>query len=400
MTKHDAVVFHKLYGSKKPRVFYDKKDFLDYLLMIGLSAVVIGVSYGVGRVMSTVGFTLCAFMVVSFVKRHGIELRVPLLLRRPQDAFYLFAYKLQNLKPVYFVALGVLLLENVLIAATPTLPHHVEATRKVAWYLFYIHFVFITGFRTAMLVDHLAKRELVREVLMQTPWRRAIKENTNITWEIVHAYCTGVLTHIILIAPWYLVIKYCRFSVLFLPVVFLINIVVHQKWYRVFNQWFYRDHWLGHNSEFEFLFLHGTHHDAIPSGMIAVAENGLLEGFARYTLGSPIAVYDPIVSFLLYTFEITSDIESHQYIPGVFPRMPRKTLETFQHSTHHYGSLEPYSIASRTDQSTPPGHSKKGFEWIPNEIENSIQLDEQLTGFKWDNPIYRRTLALWDKYQQ
>src|SRR5205807_7834504 len=102
------------------------------------------------------------------------------------------------------------------------------------------------------------------------------------------------------------------------------SIFLHRNWYKVLNTWFYRDHWLGHNSEFEFIFLHGTHHDAIPSGMIAVAENGLLEGFTRYTLGSPIAVYDPIVSFLLFSFEITSDIESHQYIPGVFPRMPRK----------------------------------------------------------------------------
>jgi hypothetical protein len=234
---------------------------------------------------------------------------------------------------------------------------------------------------------------------MKTPWKRVIKKDTNITLEIVHAYSTGVLTHIILLVPWYLVIRYCRFSLVLFPVVCVVNIVVHLKWYRVFNEWFYRDHWLGHNSEFEFIFLHGTHHDAIPSGMIAVAENGLLEGFARYTLGSPIAVYNPVISFFLYMFEITSDIQSHQYIPGVFPRMSKKTLETFQHSTHHYGSLEPYSIGSKSEKSKQQGASRSGFEWIPDEIENSIRLDEELTGFKWDNAIYRRTLVLWDRYQ-
>jgi hypothetical protein len=36
----------------------------------------------------------------------------------------------------------------------------------------------------------------------------------------------------------------------------------------------------------------------------------------------------------------------------------------------------------------------------PDEITNSIRLDEELTGFKWDNPIQQRTLSLYDKYQK
>src|SRR5262249_28348925 len=136
-------------------------------------------------------------------------------------------------------------------------------------------------YRTVILIAHLAKRELVREVLMQTPWQRTIKAKTNMTLEILHAYGTGVLTHIVLLAPWYMVIKYSRFSVIFLPVVCLINVIVHLKWMQRYNGWFYRDHWLGHNSELEFVYLHGTHHDAIPSGLIAVSENGFLEGFLR-----------------------------------------------------------------------------------------------------------------------
>src|SRR5690349_14008430 len=151
-----------------------------------------------------------------FIVRHGIEFRVPVILRRPQDVLYMFAYKLRNLRPMYFIALGLLLLENVLIAATPNLPHHVELMRTIAFYLFYAHFISITAYRTAILIDHLAKRELVREVLMQTPWKRIVNEKTSITLEIAHAYCTGLLTHIILIAPWYLVISYFSFSVIFL----------------------------------------------------------------------------------------------------------------------------------------------------------------------------------------
>jgi hypothetical protein len=205
---------------------------------------------------------------------------------------------------MYFITIGLLLLENVLIAATPNLPHHAELMRTIAFYLFYTHFISITAYRTAILVAHLAKKELVREVLMQTPWKRTINEKTNITLEIAHAYCTGLLTHIILIAPWYLVISYFNFSMVFLPLVCLINVIVHWKWIIVYNAWFYRDHWVGHNSELEFIYIHGPHHDAIPSGMIAVSGNGFLEGITRYTLGVPTAFYNPVISFMINMAEV------------------------------------------------------------------------------------------------
>ena len=398
MAKNDPAIFHKLYGTKKPRVVYYKKDLVDYILMIMLSASAIIVSYGFSNAVSVVGLSLCAFALSMFVVRHGIEIRVPLIVKKWQEVPYMFAYKLQNLRSVYFIALGLLLLENFLISATPNLPHHVESMRKVALYLFYIHFIAITVYRTAILIDHLVKKELVREVLKQTAWQRVVKENTNITLEIMHAYCTGVLTHIILIAPWYFVITHASFSVIFLPVVFLINIIVHMRWAKLLNSWFYRDHWLGHNSEFEFVFLHGPHHDAIPSGMIAVAENGFLEGVLRHTIGFPTPFYNPVVAFLSYTYEIKTDIDTHQYIPGIFPRMPRKLLQIAQHSTHHYGQLEPYSIGLKFDHPSVPEDFRNSYMGKPDEIGNSIRLDEELTGFKWDNPTFRQILSLYDKY--
>jgi|SRR5262245_9982793 len=400
MKKNDPAVFHKLYGIKKSRIAYQGRDFLDYLLMIALSALAVGLSYGVGHVMSIVGLALCAFMLATFISRHGVEFRAPSILRRPQDALYMLLYKLQNLKPIYFIALGLLLLENFLIAATPNLPHHVGLMRTIALWLFYAHFISITAYRTAILADHLAKKELVREVLTQTPWKRVVNEKTNITLEIAHAYCTGLLTHIILIAPWYLVITHASFSVIFLPVVCLINVIVQLKWTKALNAWFYRDHWLGHNSELEFIYLHGTHHDAIPSGMIAVAGNGFLEGFMRFTVGMPTAFYNPVISFLFYTVEIKHDIKRHQYIPGVFPRMPRELMELFQHSAHHYGLLEPYSIGMKLDQPGVAEEYKKSYARYPDEITNSIKLDEELTGFRWDNQTQQKILNLYDKYQK
>ena len=396
--KNDPVVFHKLYGTRQPRAVYYKRDFLDYVLMIALSGLVVVLTYGFRHVMSIVGVALCAFVLAMFVVRHGIELRFPVILRRPQDVLSMFVYKLQNLSLPYLIALGLLLLENVLIAATPNLSHHVETMRNVALWLFYVHFLAITAFRTVILIDHLRKKEMVRDVLMQTAWKRVIDENTNITLEIVHAYCTGLLTHIILIAPWYLVIGYSKFSLIFLPVVCVIDVVIHLKWMKAINAWFYRDHWLGHNSEFEFVFLHGTHHDAIPSAMIAVAENGLLEGFLRLSMGTPVSFYNPVMSFLRTTLEVKMDMEAHQYIPGVHPRLPMKVMEVSQHSTHHYGSIEPYSFGIKVDQPGASEEYQKLFSGLPDELRNSAKLDEELTGFKWDNPTHRRTMSLYDKY--
>jgi hypothetical protein len=211
-----------------------------------------------------------------------------------------------------------------------------------------------------------------------------------------------MLTHIILLAPWYIVITHCSYSVITLPVVCALNIAIHLQYMRSYSAWFYRDHWLNHNSECEFLYLHGTHHDAIPSGLIGVSGNGLLEGFLRHTLGNPTAFYAPIVAFALYTLDVVMDINNHQYIPGIFPRLSRRFHEVTQHSTHHFGRLEPYGIGLKLTRPAGAGAGGKrgGFQFPPEEILNSIVLDEQLTGFEWDNSRHRRFLELFDKYQR
>src|ERR1051325_11341936 len=405
--KADPAVFHKLCGVRKPRIAYVKRDFLDYVLMIGLSGLVITLCYGGKHLMGAAGLVLCAFALVTFGIRHGVEWAMPVLFRRPQEAFHIILDKLQNLRDVYFIALGVLLLENVLILLTPNLPHHVEWARQGALYLFYFHFVSITAYRTAILISHLWKRNLVREALLDSTWRRAVRGERSVTLEIVHAYCTGLLTHIILIAPWYFVITHAKFSVIFLPLVCAINVWTQLRWYSLSDTWFYRDHWLGHNSEIDFIFLHGTHHDAIPSGLIAVGENGFLEGFMRFTTGGlPTPFYNPLIAFLFLSLAIKTNIDLHQYIPGIFPKLARSVLATNQHATHHYGSLEPYSVGVKPEyfdiSDVPSMRMARRFflrfiPVIPGE-GNAIKLDEDLTGFKWDNLNYKKILSMYDKY--
>ena len=398
MTTADPKHFHKLYGVRKPRITYQGKDFGDYSVMTLACGLVVYFTYGPMHVLTWVGIALCVYMIIAFLLRHGAETAVPLLLRRPQDALYMVVYKIQNTKPVYVFAIAVLLLENYFIRITPDLPHHVDLMRSIGLWLFYIHLGGITIYRTIIFIDHLRKRQRVREFLMETAWKKAFSRRDNIALEIFHAYFTGLLTHIVTLAPWYLVITHFQFSVLALPLVLVINVFTEFWYLKLVNSWFYRDHWLGHNSELDFIYLHGTHHDAIPSGLIAVAGNGSLEGFVRYLIAFPTFFLNPIATFAFLTLMVQQDIATHQYIPGVFPRLQRKYLEKAQHSTHHMGRLEPYSFGLKMDRRGDSEASRK--ESIPYSLLNSIELDEQLTGFEWDSESHRKYLHLFDKYSK
>jgi len=399
MREKDHSHFHRLFGAKKTRISYQKKDFLDYALMIIISAFVVLAVYGSNNVMSLVGVSLCAFMFVTFLIRHGVEFRVPVILKSPRDIIYTVIYKILNIKFMYIVAVTVLLLENFLIYFTPDLPHNTELMRKISFYLFYLHFIVITFYRTVILIAHLKKKDHVAEVLGQTAWKRFITKRSGVSMNILHAYFTGILTHMILIAPWYVVITYFNFSIIFLPVICAINIIISMNFIKVINAWFYRDHWLGHNSEFEFIYLHGSHHDAIPSGLIGVAGNGFLEGFLRHVLAFPNPFFNPVIASLVYTFEIKQDIDTHQFIPGIFPKSSREFQEVNQHSVHHFGRLQPYGFGMKLDQTNTSEEFKSAFKRLPDELVNSAKLDEILTDFEWDNAGHRRYLDLFDRYQ-
>jgi hypothetical protein len=393
----DAARFHKLYGVKRQRTTYQAKDFIDYAIMIALCAALVRAAYGASSVMAIVGLALCVYMLAVFPIRHGVEWRVPLVARRPQDIFYTLAHKVENLKAPYFIAIALLLLENYAISATPGLPHKVELTHKIALGLFWLHFGALTAYRTAILVAHLVKRAHVREVLMESVWKTRLQVQPSVALEIFHAYATGLLTHIVYLVPWYLVIRYANFSLVLFPVVCVAAFFIQKLNVKTLNDWFYRDHWLSHNSEFDFVYLHGPHHDAIPSGLIGVAGNGFLEGLFRSGLAFPIPFFNPVLAAFYYTGDVKIDIDLHQYIPGVFPKLPKEFFGIIQHSLHHFGRLEPYGFAINLDQPVSDDIRMR-TKVLPDELKYSIKLDEQLTGYQWDNPKFRWFLELVDKY--
>lgn len=399
MSTSDSTHFHQFYGRKSRRIAFRKKDFVDYVLMSLLCMVVVYFVFGSTNPLTVVGIVLSLAMIVVFPIRHGWELNVPEILKNPQNILFMLFYKIRNLKWMYPFAILVLLLENWVIRSTPNLPHNTELMRQIALYLFYGHFVFLTVYRTYIFYDHIRKKELVREVLNQTVWKRKLDHQPNIGIEIVHAYFTGILSHMILIAPWFLVITHFKFSLLLLPVICAVNFFTQWEFLKVVNAWFYRDHWLSHQSEFEFIYLHGTHHDPIPSGLIGVAGNGHLEGFMRHALGAPAPFFNPVMAFLVYTFEIQGDIEAHQFIPGVYPKANIEYQKLTQHSMHHFGRLEPYSFGLNIDQPDVNKDFAKKFSVLPDVLKNSIKLDEQLDGYAWNNERHSAYLELVRKYE-
>lgn len=400
MIEINADKFHKLYGVKRPRMVYQKKDFLDYVLMLAICFACLVLAYGAESAITLIGAVLCLILLISFPVRHGLAFSMPALIKQPQSVLYTLLHKIQNISPVYIFAVTFLALENVVIYLTPNLPHYVDLMRDAGFILFYLHLVVITVYRTISLVDHLKKKKFVKEFLKQTPWRRVIKRQPNISLEIFHAYFTGLLTHILLVAPWFMVLTYVNFSVLLMPLVCFVNFKTNKKFLKYVNAWFYRDHWLGHNSEVEFLYSHGSHHDAIPVGLIAVAGNGFLEGFMRHVIGYPNPFFNPLMAAYSYTVVVKGDIDLHQYVPGIFPKLSREIQKLIQHSIHHLGSLQPYGLAAKLDQPGIAEFIKKRAHGLPDEFTNSATLDEQLNGFEWDNPVYRKYLILLDTYMK
>ncbi|HVZ30991.1 MAG TPA: hypothetical protein VG963_01110 [Polyangiaceae bacterium] len=403
----EATRYHRVFGRRKPKITYFARDFSDYLLMNGLVALVVAAVFGAIHPMALIGMALCLLMTVAFPVRRGFKLAAPLILKRPQEIVYTLVYKVLNIRWELFLAVCLVLSEQAFIAFLPSLPHKVDLMRQVGLVFFYLSFTIVTLFRTRSLIDHLRKRDIVRAVLSDdTAWKATIA-TTGPTFEIIHAYASGLLSHITTTAPWYLVITLLDHSILFLPVGFVLSASLQRHFFtcREFRlwekrkkqdpaksgprpemfgtvaSWFYRDHWVGHNSEFEFLYLHGTHHDSIPVGLIATGENGHLEGFLRYCFGYPTALLSPIWAFLELTFLFILNIGSHQYVPGIYPY-------SYWHSTgnvhflHHFGRLVPYGVTTvgrpqidmELNGYDPANARRKAWQALVDQYEHELRI--------------------------
>ncbi|CAD7947826.1 unnamed protein product [Amoebophrya sp. A25] len=130
------------------------------------------------------------------------------------------------------------------------------------------------------------------------------------------------------------------------------------------NDWYIRDHWLGHFSKIGFSYLHGPHHDALPVGFIAVADNGPLEGLLRHFFGHFDSFACPPYAFFRWTKTIVRDIVGHQYVPGVLPWSMSVVDYGVHHVEHHFLSMYPLGNGIQGDPD--PRNNCEVETWLSN----------------------------------
>jgi hypothetical protein len=126
----------------------------------------------------------------------------------------------------------------------------------------------------------------------------------------------------------------------------------------------------------------------------------VLEGFTRHGLAAPTTFFNPIISTLVNSYEIKGDIDAHQYIPGIYPKADIDRQRLAQHSMHHFGRLEPYSFGMSAEQPGANPEYIKKLKYLPEELKNSIKLDQQLDHFEWNSKAHADYLELVSKYEK
>lgn len=223
--------------------------------------------------------------------------------------------------------------------------------------VFLVTFMGITTFRTAILIAHLRRAAHVREVLESSPWKHEMR-GLGVIHHILQAYVTGLISHACYLIPalifWRLTAPtYAREAVLLLDAVLVLGFrSVRHGFPTALQQTLVRAevidaltsaHTADHKSRFNFAVLHGHHHDAIPSALMAAGESGFVESIDRGIsyltfLGS--AIWTLCINALM----TAANMVGHQYIPGVYPYSKYTVQTKLHHVVHHYGSLRPLGL--------------------------------------------------------
>jgi len=327
-----------------------------------------------------------AYLVGFFLIRHGAKfdpsvVRVALegLARYPAVLVRNWKTGCAGIIPIAVVFILALTAEHFLrpaLAGTKWL--HPFPWQWVIWMVFLI----VTAFRVVILVAHLLRASVVREVLENSTQKKTIA-NISIRQHIFQAFVTGMVAHLSLVAPAILFFMWTNPSILreglLIAGFFLWRTIARPLKKRnliekpgiIAHRLFYDNHRLAHQSRFFFTVFHGHHHDAIPSALIGSASGtGFLENVDR-----TLTWLEPLNSIVVmqfgWSYSIAFDMVVHQYIPGVFPFARWTVIGRAHHITHHFGGARPLGMI----------------------YDTYIEARDMNTGYKPDNPVTRWFLA-------
>jgi hypothetical protein len=254
-------------------------------------------------------------------------------------------------------------------------------------------FLVVTLFRVIILIAHLLRASVVREVMERSPQKKMIAV-LSIHNHIFQAFVTGMVAHLCLVAPCVLVFTWTKPSnlreALLIAGYVLWRVIATPLRTRkilakpgvIANRLVYQNHSLAHQSRFYFTIFHGHHHDAIPSALLgSAAGTGFFENADRGLIW-----LDPLNSIVIVQLEwaymIAFDMVVHQYIPGVFPFAKTTVMGTSHHVAHHFGSALPLGIVFYGY--IDPNDMKNGYKpdnavtrWFLSEVELREKIDPE-----------------------
>jgi len=376
---------------------YRAEDFPLYLLSLVLGGLLI-VPALPQRALQVVVVAALAYLAGFFVIRHGAKLEAGTFRAVLEGLARYPAMVVRNWGMARTIVAPVVIIFSLALTAEHFLRPSLAGTkwlRPFPWqWAIWASFLLVTLFRVVVLVAHLHRASVVRDVLQSSPQKRLIAV-LPIHHHIFQAFVTGMVAHLSLVAPCVLFFlwtdpSYLREALLVVGHLAWLGVAIPLRKRKVLthpgvvrNRVFYENHKIAHQSRFFFTVFHGHHHDAIPSAVIgSAAGTGFLENTDR-----AISWLDPLNSIVLtqlyWAYMIAFDMVVHQYIPGVFPFVKPTLLGVSHHVTHHFGSALPLGIVF--SGYVEPGDMAAGYRpdnavtrWFLGEAERREGVDPEL----------------------
>lgn len=369
---------------------YKPKDFLFYVLSLGITGAACDFVFRRAMPLRIAVWASLAYLLVVFVHRRGAALDRDFL---PELARGLLGYP-KYLATMNWHARPKLLRFGGLLLASCALEWLAfryggerlsgsVLARPFPWiYFVAVHFLIIDGFRTAVLVAHLRKQEIIAEVLGDSRWAKHSLKNMGVVSLCIHGYVTGTLAHLCLCVPYIAFWQLTQPTVLRELLMFVISMVIasvrkdsQAKDVAEGDHDFMVAHEIQHRSRFGFTVFHGQHHDAIPCALIGASGGAaFVENLDRGLYRGD--VFDSIVMLLVRETAVAIwDMTTHQYIPGIFPYCTTIRESRLHHVVHHYGSLLPLGegFAYPTDVDYRPKNAIA--RWFLDKVEKHEGLE-------------------------
>lgn len=325
----------------------------------------------------TQGLLVCALIYLGwfFVVRHGAKFESSVFAVVWEGLKEFPGYLLRSWWHVRSIIVPTILIFALAVSAEHALRPLLIDTMwldSAPWgWVIWTPFVAITCFRAFILVAHLLRASHVRDFMESSPLKKTVAVSS-IHNHIVHAFVTGMLSHLSLVATtaWFYLLtdpSYLREALLLVGFLTWRLIASRLRKRKILenggtitHSLFYKNHATAHHSRFFFTVFHGHHHDALPSALIGSAGGtGFLENTDRAFIW-----LDPLYSMILLHYalavDIVIDMVVHQYIPGVFPFVKVTVKASAHHAFHHFGSLRPLGMIF--DGYAEPQDFKNGYK--------------------------------------